>query len=1649
MNCTFTYKNGRVFKSELDLDEFLINSGRYFDSITDETFQFTTIQHEYGTKFQNVIIPTSLSVKRNCDEIALENPDIEIFQEYGPFFPKGTIPVTGALKEYRGADGKRLFPEFKLEEYWSRKVVEDWKRPDYWVGANAKATQAEIAAVFGNDIDINKDFKMPTKDMIDKGKAIIETQWAMQGFIGTGIHRLYKAFWDAKPNKSNKEFIKQKMKDALNWDLAIDKPNLPEMHKRFIGVKYYEIINDDMVEQAYNTCTQMKEALEKEFNIKEGEELYYMTEVPMVSNFRSDLNSEESTNLLGSLDLVIIDPKGNIHVIDYKTSPKPYSEYDDAKKLTFNYQLATYRRMIEQRGFNLTGESGVYVIPVQFTDFKVNHVDDPVKDALKIVNFSGIKLNSVILENLPITEDSRIQQNIDQFLPKTSDKPIAEGELLENVDSFIKSKFPTYSEYKKQTDEQLIKSLKNHEFDKPTKKGTYHAWYNGQIVEEKTFPELVETIKQMNMSVTGATFTEKRTQKIKSILKQAQDPNNEKEIDSKDLGNSKVVTELLDRYSTEDYVILDNYKESLERLGIILVQNIHSKRIDVIVCDTNSRYFDDQIILNGKNTVITGSFESDIVAKNKPNQQVLESTYGNIKLMQTMAALNSIPQVFQGENFILGEVTIFNQTHNQGITTSNEQLLYNFKELCKLDKENPVQNNFALPKDVKKGQITAADYLSLVKHRAVEIMTSGLSGYRRWGDLKTSLNFSDVADGNKVAMRERLIKLSKQIGETFGIEHNTKSANLENPRVAEAYRLLAQINLAIAELDGVKLKQQLRDHHKYLNQHGVAGFITKGWSANMLDNPGMLDSDTLNSVGKQLNVAYQNVRDEMQHITKKLFELDQQLKERHNMSYLSSRTVGNEASLYMNMYDRDAENMDDPEILFKNPFTDNSLDDVEREYLKYALLKINSNRTGKVISMDNLEALIESNPVKYLRVPLMKGSTSSRVAYKGIAFTMKDSFKRILPWTNEFKRAVKEQFKDLLVDEDSILTSEEADETLKERARKSQKYQDYELWEMTSRFDNYEVDDIRANAIRENGLEYFERNLSVLTAEHCCSYVMKENINKVFPVLKACAYQLELQGTMVNNNNGHFAQDLEYLHKFITAKVLNMSIEDPRWHGFSYLSGKVMGVASKLALAFNPRQLYQAIDGIWKDISLVARKPDGTEAFSAKNFKDSFFWAYKELGRFGDSKSMIRVMNELYGINDMDMNSYAKKIRPNQYGMFNFDNLMFHFASRPDFYNRMTIFGAKMRADGCFEAHDAHGNYDWTKDKRYEIFAKYAGKEDQVPLALKVEFNKQKALYRTVAEQFLAENAKYEKDGELVTFDKVDLSKPLPLPRAYTVQEAESIKSLADLVYGYYSHEKKSLIQSTTAGALFMQMNTFWSSKKNQYMAPGGIRMVGKWVQYEENGVKYYQDDEGNITDQPTDTPFMVWQGQYQEGIIVTMAQILKEAKGDKWLNLLNPVNIIRAQNKFYNAEDANMRVIYRNNILQFWIDLLAYLLLGLWVTPALVSAANDHAKDVGNDDFGTAVANMALLNMAHMMQTSTEDFNALHSIFGRGVQWTPFAMQTLTNTTKRISSCISGNTDLYDTMVKLTAATRTRESVFDYIKVNTLGRPIGDNGKD
>ena len=62
--------------------------------------------------------------------------------------------------------------------------------------------------------------------------------------------------------------------------------------------------------------------------------------------------------------------------------------------------------------------------------------------------------------------------------------------------------------------------------------------------------------------------------------------------------------------------------------------------------------------------------------------------------------------------------------------------------------------------------------------------------------------------------------------------------------------------------------------------------------------------------------------------------------------------------------------------------------------------------------------------------------------------------------------------------------------------------------------------------------------------KHAYAYTLQENVNKVFPIIKACMLQLQMQGAIMNKS---FAEDIQYLHDFITAKVLNMSIQDPKW----------------------------------------------------------------------------------------------------------------------------------------------------------------------------------------------------------------------------------------------------------------------------------------------------------------------------------------------------------------------------------------------------------------------------------------------------------------------------------------------------------------------
>jgi hypothetical protein len=101
-----------------------------------------------------------------------------------------------------------------------------------------------------------------------------------------------------------------------------------------------------------------------------------------------------------------------------------------------------------------------------------------------------------------------------------------------------------------------------------------------------------------------------------------------------------------------------------------------------------------------------------------------------------------------------------------------------------------------------------------------------------------------------------------------------------------------------------------------------------------------MSSDTLNFISKQLNIAYQNIRNDMSKLSSELRNQVNKLKEAKNFGWLQSRTFGNQTDLYQNMYKKV-----DGDLRFKNPWDKNEeLDDAERDFLKFALAIINGNR---------------------------------------------------------------------------------------------------------------------------------------------------------------------------------------------------------------------------------------------------------------------------------------------------------------------------------------------------------------------------------------------------------------------------------------------------------------------------------------------------------------------------------------------------------------------------------------------------------------------------------------------------------------------------------------------------------------------------------
>ena len=814
--------------------------------------------------------------------------------------------------------------------------------------------------------------------------------------------------------------------------------------------------------------------------------------------------------------------------------------------------------------------------------------------------------------------------------------------------------------------------------------------------------------------------------------------------------------------------------------------------------------------------------------------------------------------------------------------------------------------------------------------------------------------------------------------------HNTMS---EYDNELQYKKTLYQaVTKAMLDLNNIIVHQELHPHDNWVESVKV---LTEGFSGNYWENANNFGNRLLNQVSSIALEGVQNAREIGFPKIRTLRDKVEDLKRDAGYSGLLEHTVGNQTSLYEGMtYFHDNGN-----LLFRNPWNDSdpvvaAMSPKRREFLKYVLLEINKNKHPKDTEEDIKERR-RSNVSEFFEVPLIEASFASKVNTDGWLGWLKNRFKMFTSKEN-FKKGLKDMQSEYLSDDI-------------EQHTKKTNINIFEAVNMMDQGTGPNRIEMINDLVARHGKGYFERDLERILGTHTWAYATHDAFDTRMPLIKAAYISLAIAG---NEQNIDYEGPQKFIKEYVQNRINHQSIVDPKFQTVKGGINMLQRAASWMALAFSPVQFtYQSLEGIWKDAKLIITKPDGTETFTLQNMKDSAKLVYKELFHVGDHATTSQAVNAFYGINDMDAASFVENNSSNNHGIFNFfGKFAFKMSSRPDFYNRMTIFVAQMMKDGSWEAHsvDPKTNqlvYDWKKDKRFRAYAM----DDKSNME---EYNKARALYYATAQQLVREGARNKK-GELFKIGD-------ELPKAYSNKESEAKKAVGDTMYGYYDSTKKSLVQSTLMGGLVMQMRTFWSGKKNQYFAPGGIKGQGKWVVAKDpngNDLYYSKNEDGTIDhngplvtkDDPrcSGTQFLQWKGKFEEGVMLTLFDIVKTAKFN-----LNPFDIFGLRSSWkekINAEglDEDVRKTYVTNMKLFWCDLFLVFFIG-----ALAALAKDWADDLMDENkkdpslslaMGATFGNI----VARSVKNSGLDAAWWSAISEPAIDWNPFALTYIANEAK------------------------------------------------
>lgn len=1279
-------------------------------------------------------------------------------------------------------------------------------------------------------------------------------------------------------------------------------------------LKVLELTNEDaqaqlevMIEQIYNELYKDVEDPSKDL----------IFEMPIT--YKNPITGEYVLD--GRIDCIKIKKDGSIQIYDFKTSASMRA--NAIKDCTHYAQLYAYSKMLSEYGIP---ESKInYVnIHISYTQGKLQLDSDNQQGKFRIFDTKRLPGNAAIYR-------ANIHTVLRQYFPLTKSK-ISDTEKKQKNEHLLSlyDKIWTEKDLLKDTKEHLGDWISNLG-DKSFKSIAYGFKYYTAEVNGDTI--ILRTPGEKDLIINYDQFLneefEARQARKADILLQFKEAlaSHSKEAIANLMSTSRNrnvnIINTLGCYATDNWEVVGFHEGNntledssvFDSLGIIVMRNTVNNSYDFINLSENVNFDYTFKLQNEK-----GDLSKELLGNLIPSRTLqkyengnMPASIGNIRLLQTLLAIGEFGDNLQtnGQPLKVGNVQCISSVSGLGTFTMN---------YAPLIQQLKIAYSATTNSETKAQLKEALDGLNSMQYVSFEeLLQQKLSGLAQLSldasYTKLSSDLNEITNGilSIDETIEKLENFQKELRTQFSSELTVQDKFAINSLGTDLQKLDAYVSMLINTYKGLTTDQayvtsgmsvdydnSLRAGYQAIRQGAISktnsnGVLITGLlqglnSATPYANP----DDTVRSLATLFTYGTTRVQLEAEK-----FIEDQN---RATSKWLSSKesnfetlALSNHRSYYENLFVHDANGKVAKTFEFKNPYTDNSLLEADKEFLKASIWNImrlkapNMDPNLKKLSWTELSSKGHEEDLKTFKQTLMTEAKWLKIPLRTASDTtlLKSLFKALIKGNTQ---DIKDIWKRKLEKGRSWWDpSGLSDKQLQKRDEKLDTLQAYNMYA--------ENESDRSKRLQDASPEQFEWNINFLVNDLIYTYVTVD-VNK--QLLETTDRALATLNVIEMITGRDLSGQREAIKDRVAISLYNTNRVDKDYKDVTDTVAHVRNVLNLGSIAFRPMLMAKELNvGRIKNFLHTGRGYFGDD-ITLKIMLEAEKIVFGE-GVVGDKwskltgqmkpadRSKVEALNWLYRIANMDSNIISQKTLADRTGIMNTGgDIAYYTNTRPDWYNRMAIMVARMIADGTWEAHyldeNNHLVYDMNKDKRYNIFTKYLGKiePDKDSVNFK-EFQKQKARYIYCLESFVKAGFK-KADGTAYKYgDK--------LPIAYTVNETNSIKEITGMLYGYYNHEEKTGFQAGTYAHLFMSFKTYLAGELKYYFAlPGGKSSIGKIAhmtdgipteQYPNGTPLYRQWDEVSETfitttdvfnkeGQPNE-PIYGWVGDTKEGLVTSL----------------------------------------------------------------------------------------------------------------------------------------------------------------------------------